>query len=182
MCLLVLMTLWSHNAQAVWGFEAQGVYFSDSQKSAAETQSTKFLWQSSFLVDVTKQLYIGWSYGALSLDQEFGTSKNRLETQDMGLAVRYFFGKRSTSYSAYLIYNILAKGQQSNGTTEEDLSGTSYLLGFSFVPQISETFRMGVQVNYYNADYTKKTVNGTETSTNYSKNWIFPSVVLIKTF
>lgn len=178
----MFMTLRIPSAQAAWGFEAQGVYFSDSQKTASNAQSTKLLWQGSFLVDVTKKLYVGWSYGALSFDQEFGTSKNRIETQDTGIAVRYFFGKRSSSYSAYLIYNILAKAQQSNGTTEEDLSGTSYLLGLSFVPQLSETFRMGVQINYYNADYNKKTVNGTETSVSYNKNWVFPSVVLIKTF
>jgi hypothetical protein len=99
------------------------------------------------------------------------------------LIARYFFGKRSsTSFSAYLIYNVLAKAQQSNGTTEEDLSGTSYMVGLSYVPQISETFRAGVQLNYYNADYNKKTVNGTETSVSYNKNWVFPSVVLIKTF
>lgn len=177
------MTFWSPTAQAIWGFEAQGVYFSDSQKSAANTQSTKLLWQGAFLVDVTKKFYVGWSYDALSLDQEFGNSKNRLETQDTGLIARYFFGKRSsTSFSAYLIYNVLAKAQQSNGTTEEDLSGTSYMVGLSYVPQISETFRAGVQLNYYNADYNKKTVNGTETSVSYNKNWVFPSVVLIKTF
>lgn len=179
--LFLFTLLFCPQLKAEWGFEGQGFYQSGTQDAGTDSEMAGTFWQGAFLVDLTKNLFMGWSYGSVSLDEKVGTTKNKLETQDMGIAVRYFLGSRR-NYMFSVNYNILATASQSNGTTQEDWTGTSYLASFAATPEMGERLRLGIQINYYNADYTSKTVGSTKTTVTYNKNWLFPALLLIKTF
>jgi hypothetical protein len=51
---------------------------------------------------------------------------------------------------------------------------------FSAMPEIGEKFHVGVSLNYYSANYTKKTVSSVESSASITKTWIFPTLSLSK--
>lgn len=178
---LFLSLLIPFSAKAEWGFEVQGVYLSTSQEASLDTEGTSLLWQTAFSVDVTKQLFMGWSYGALSVTEKVDSTENQLEIQDMGLFVRYYL-TRSKDFSVYFVYNILSTAQQSDGSEEGELTGTSYLAGLSILPEVRENLRLGLQINYYNADFTSKTVDSTKEDVSYNKNLIIPAIVMVKTF
>ena len=179
LCLLVLLR--GPSALAGWSLEAQGTYMSDVQKAAVSTQGSRLYWQGAVLGDVNKKLSLGWSYSSLSVTSEFVSDKNRFEAQDTGFMLRYKFDRKGI-FSSYLVYNISAKAQQSDGSSQEDLSGYSYMVGFTVTPALSEKLFVGLQMNYLDARYNKKVINGVEESASYSHNWFFPSLLLIRRF
>lgn len=179
--LLLLILLSSIDARAKLGIELQGVYLSGTQTATTKSQEAKIFYEASLLIGITDRLFAGFSVSGLTFDESIGTTKNGLVTQDMGFMGRYFFDSKRM-FSVYGVYNILATAKQTNGTTNEDWNGSSFLVGAGLAPEVAKGTRIGFNLNYYNADYTSKTIGTVKTNVSNNKNWIFPSISLIYLF
>ncbi len=172
------------------GFDFHGYYNSGAQTATTSSESTTTYWRGSVLIDVTSDFWAGWSYGNSSFQEVTGTTDNHLVAEDMGVALQYSMG-RSQSFTVYGVYNIQTKAEQKTGSVVEQLEGSSYVVGMGYTPDLGRSmsssdrvrgFHMGLFVNYYNADYTSKILNGVKSSVAYNKNLIFPSISIFKSF
>lgn len=123
--------------------------------------------------------FAGWYVMSVSSTDDLSPSINeKLTSSDMGPAFRWNID-RNSMFSATFAYGILCKGKYStDGGTDEDLSGSSYLLKVAMEPEVAENFNIGIAINYYNANYNKKVINSTESSVSEKNTWMFPSLSL----
>lgn len=158
--------------------DVSGIYLSDSLVTPTNRTSSQMYYGLGALLDLKKNLWVGWNYSGFSQSQTVSTTTTFTST-DMGLGIKWQVG-RSKLYNIGAAYNFLAKGVYSDGTTTENWEGTSFLLSFGVAPEVSERLFLGVSLNYYSATYTKKIVSSVESSASNSKSWIFPMFSISK--
>jgi hypothetical protein len=175
-------------ARAEFMLDVSGSYISENTSSSdVKDDATKYYYNVTGYLNLAKKWWAGWSYLGISMSGNSNATGTTVPTSysssDTGPAFKYFFGKNEV-FSLSGTYNVLAKATYKNVVTSETESwqGTSYMFGFSILPEIKSGFRMGVGLNYYYATYSKKTVNGTETSESNTKTWLFPTLSLSKSW
>lgn len=178
----LFIMLVSVKSQAGFLLEFSGTYLSDSLKSGTTDSSTQYFYNVGALFNMKQNLWGGWSYLGINTTESNNSVSTTFSTADTGPYVKWQFG-RSQIYSLSMAYNILSKATYKTGSaTAEQWQGTSFWLSFGIMPEISSNLHMGAALNYYSASYTKKTINGAETSASDSKSWIFPSVSITKSW
>lgn len=93
--------------------------------------------------------------------------------------MKWQFG-RNDLFSVGGAYNILSRATYSDGTTPETWQGTSLWLQLGVSPEVRNGLHIGASINYYLANYNKKTVSNVESSASNSKSWIFPMLTVSK--
>ncbi|WP_413584902.1 hypothetical protein [Bdellovibrio sp. HCB274] len=185
---ILIFTAVAPQAHAEFMLAVSGSYISENTSSTdVKDDATKYYYNMTGYLRLAKKWWAGWSYLGINMT---GTSNatgssvpTSFQTSDTGPTIKYFFGKGEV-FSMSANFNVLAKGTYKNVVTSstEAWTGTSYMVGFSIMPEIKSNFRMGVGLNYYHAAYSKKTVDGTETSESNTKTWLFPTLSLSKSW
>ncbi|MFV8259691.1 hypothetical protein ACNQKP_17925 [Bdellovibrio bacteriovorus] len=176
--LVVLLVLFSVNAHAGFLLELGGTYMSDNLTTDETKTSAKYFYNIGLLFSLKKHIWGGWNYSGISHTDKDDTTID-FTASDTGPYVKWQFGRHEL-YSLSMAYNILSTATFANGTDREKWTGTSMWFQFGVMPEFKEGFHIGASLNYYLANYTKKTVDGTETSSSNSKSWIFPMLTLTK--
>lgn|GEM_PF-1206593 len=176
--LVLLIMMVSLSAQAGLLLEVGGTYLSDSLSTSSTTSSTKYFYNVGVLFDFNKNFWGGWNYSGIS-HADKDTATTTYTSQDTGPYIKWQFG-RNDLYSLGLAYNILSRSTFSDGTTNENWEGTSFWVQLGVSPEVRAGWRVGASLNYYLANYTKKTVNSVESSASNSKSWIFPMLTVSK--
>lgn len=157
-----------------------GAYISDSLTSSTNTSSTKYFYNVGVLFNLTNTIWGGWNYLGVSHADTIPGSTTSYQSMDTGPMMKWLFGKGQV-WSLSGTLNVVSHGTYSSGgATQEKWEGISYLLSLGAMPEFSDNFHIGVSLNYYGANYTKKTVNSVESSSSNSKTWIFPMISLTK--
>jgi hypothetical protein len=185
--ILIVLAL-SPAARADFMIDLSGTYLSENTSSTdVKDDATKYYYNVAGYLDFAKKWWAGWSYLGVDMSGTSNASGSNqatsFQSSDTGPALRYYIDKNEV-FSITAIYNVLAKAAYKNvvsGKTES-WSGTSYLVSFGLMPEIKSGLHIGVSINYYHAGYTKKTVDGTETSEGNTKTWMFPSLSLSKSW
>ncbi|WP_413558064.1 hypothetical protein [Bdellovibrio sp. HCB209] len=186
--LILILLLFASGARAEFMLDLSGTYLTEKTNSTdVKDDSTKYSYNVGGYLKFAKKWWAGWSYLGVNMS---GTSNatgssvpTSFQSSDTGPALKYFFGK-SEVFSLTAVFNVLAKASYKNVVSDstEAWMGTSYLVSFGIMPEIKSGFHMGVALNYYSAAYTKKTVDGTETSEANTKSWLFPTLSLSKSW
>ncbi|WII71210.1 hypothetical protein QJS83_12140 [Bdellovibrio sp. 22V] len=158
--------------------EVGGTYLSDNLTTSSTTTSTKYFYNVGILFNFKKTIWGGWNYSGISHTDKV-TETTTFTSQDTGPYMKWQFGKNEF-YSLSAAYNILSRGTFSDGTTSESWQGTSFWIQFGLMPELKPGLHVGASINYYLANYTKKTVSGVESSASNSKSWIFPMLGFTK--
>ncbi|WP_413293079.1 hypothetical protein ACLSU7_16960 [Bdellovibrio sp. HCB185ZH] len=184
--IILILFIMAPRARAEFMLDVAGSYISENTSSTdVKDDATKYYYNITGYLHLSKKWWAGWSYLGISMSGNSNatgtTVPTSFQTSDTGPAVKYNFGKNE-SFSLTANYNVLAKGTYKNvvSNSNESWQGTSYMVGFNVMPEIKSGFRMGVGLNYYHAAYSKKTVDGTETSESNTKTWLFPTLTLSK--
>lgn len=180
--LLGALLLISLRAQAGLMLDVQGTYLMNDWSATDAASSTRYYFSGAVLFDFSKEIWGGWSVASLSTSETIDAEEISFSAMDMGPSFKWQFCKRRVC-SLSFTYNIQSKAtHQSAGGVSEELDGTSYLVSLGVTPEIKENFWVGVNVNYYSATYTKKTVTSTTTDINYTKTWLFPTFSIYRSF
>lgn len=170
----------SLQAQAGILLDFGGTYITDAMTSSANTSSTKYLYEVGVLFSLSKTVWGGWSYLGVSHSDTIPGSSTSYASMDTGPTLKWFFGKNELC-SLSGTFNVVSRATYSTGSAaQEKWEGMSYLVSFGLMPEVGEGFHIGASLNYYSANYTKKIVNNTESSTTNSKTWMFPTINLSK--
>ncbi|MEK2687977.1 hypothetical protein [Bdellovibrio sp. GT3] len=166
--------------------EFSGTYLTENLGSTdVKENSSKYFYNVAGYLTVKKKLYAGWSYLGISMtgksDASGSDQNSSYVTADTGPVIKYYLDKRQI-YSVTAAYNILSRATFKNVVSDdsESWTGTSFWVAFGLMPEIKNGLHIGVSINYYSASYTKKTVDGTETSESNTKSWLFPSLTISK--
>lgn len=168
----------------VFGFMAdlnlnldQSTFSQASDTASSHSMNSIILYANLGKNDSKAGSYLGWYMSSLSSKQSIaGGSETSLTSSDMGPAFRWQSGNQIISVT--LAYAVVCKGKFSDGTTDEELNGESQLIKIAFEPPISESFSVGVGLNYYSATYKTSVQNSTQSDVNYKNSKIYPSLSL----
>ncbi|MDG0817905.1 hypothetical protein [Bdellovibrio svalbardensis] len=157
-----------------------GTYISETMTASTNTSSTKYLYNVGVLFNLSKTVWGGWSYLGVSHSDTIPGTTTSYASMDTGPTLKWQFGK-SQNWSLSGTFNLVSRGVYSSGSAaQEKWEGMSYLVSLGYLPEVSTDLHIGVSINYFGANYTKKTVNNTESSVSNSKTWIFPMISLTK--
>lgn len=165
-------------ASAGFLLDVGGVYLADDLTTTSSRTSSRVYYGVGALFNINKKIWGGWNYSSINHTETITTTTD-YSSIDTGPSFKWQFGKNEL-FSAGLVYNILSRATYSNGTTNETWQGTSFLLQFAVMPEFSEGFHIGASLNYFSANYTKKTVSNVESSASNTKTWVFPMLMLTK--
>lgn len=119
---------------------------------------------------------IGWYMFSFSSKENFPSAiDHSLSSNDMGPALRWQIDKQKL-YSLTLAYGIICRGGYNDGSTDEALTGESYLLKFAVEPMVTERVFVGVGLNYYVANYKTSVVNSLQSEVSYKNTIFYPSL------
>lgn len=183
---IILILFFSAGARAEFMLDLSGSYLTEKTNSSdVKDDSTKLYYNVGAYIQFAKRWWAGWSYLGVNMTGTSNATGSSVPTSfqsaDTGPAVKFFFGKNDL-FNLTAGYNVLAKASYKNVVSNETEAwqGTSLLFGFGMMPEVKSGFRIGVSINYYYAMYSKKTVDGTETSESNTKSWMFPSLNISK--
>lgn len=155
------------------------VYVADTLNNSTNSGTTQYFYNIDVLfnLDNRKAWNVGWTVFGLSQTFTEDTSSTVYSTMDMGPALRWNI-TRNGSFSTTLAYGYLAKGNyNASGGSAEELEGTSLFAQIaSQLPLYDDKFYFGLSLNYYAANYSKKTVSNLRSASDAQKTWIFPMI------
>lgn len=153
--------------------------FSQSFTQNAESKSALTFMNLSLMANITKgepkKINFGWSIISVSTQLETTTTSEKLSSLDMGPVIRWAIDQRRL-YVLTLAYSVYSKGTFETLTTSENLTGTSIHAKFALEPQLTDTFGLGVSLNYYSPSYNKSVLNSSESDVSYKGSHIFPAI------
>lgn len=185
---IIILIFFAPHARAEFMLDVSGSYSSENTSSTdVKDDATKYFYNLTGYLNISKKWWGGWSYLGVTMT---GTSNatgssvpTSFQTSDTGPSVKYMFGKGDTFFLS-ATFNVLAKASYKNvvSNNNETWQGISYMTSFGIMPELKSGLHLGVTLNYYHAAYSKKTVDGTETSESNTKTWIFPTLALSKSW
>lgn len=146
--------------------------------TTANYSKTYYNLDALFEVDRGSRFYAGFHTHQLAFSETPSTTVTTLKSTDFGAQLLYYFRKKKDFFMS-VGYNILAKGQYSDGTTSSELTGSSYQACLGYVLELSESVSLGLKWNYINMAYSKSTVSGVSTDVTYSRTLIFPALTFV---
>ena len=148
---------------------------SDTDNSNAVTSYTFFI---GFNLDKKGRYQAGWNYTSDSTEDDLNGQKEEYSSTQMGPAFVYFLDKELT-WRLYFAYNLktTADFTPTSGAKEE-WRGTSMIFNFGYQLAISESFAVGVRLNYSSSDYDESVVGTTKEDVSFSKVMMYPSLAI----
>lgn len=154
----------------------QGGFTRTTDQSSSRLVNSLGVFANLSKSDTGAGVNLGWYILSVTNKDVYPATINQtLTSSDMGPAVRWQFDKRR-QLSLTLAYGIICKGNYTDDSVNENLSGTSYFLKFAFEPEFAERYYIGVALNYYAANYTSMLVGSAQSDISYKNTWIYPSL------
>lgn len=185
--LLVLALLCYSSAHADVIIDGNIFYLSDSYVKDETSSYSRMMWDAYIGINLTKKgsLSLGWCYNSVSFVDPGATQSetNTLTATGMGPKLLYFLDKEHT-WSIGFVYDLVLTGKDKTGSADTiELRGTAMKGEFGFTPQISESFYLGLRINYYKGTFAEKIENETTlTKVSYSRTAIYPSISFVMRF
>lgn len=129
-------------------------------------------------LDNKGQFYFGQNISQFGRDFKNGSTTGKYSVLELGPRFQYYFSGERAFYIA-AAWNPYVKGSRTIGTTEEDISGSSYFINFGWQLKISRSFALGASLNYHTISITKETdTDNVETEVTDSYTTIYPMIEL----
>lgn len=177
--LVLLIVCFTSSSQAGALLELGGIYLGEATNTDSTATTTQYFYQVGLLLNIRKKLWGGWNLSGFSDIKKTEDETTTYNSMDTGPYLKWEFG-RGAIFNLGLAYNFLSRATYKVGETSEKWEGTSYWIQFGIMPEISDGFHIGASINYFAANYTKKTVDSVESSDSNSKTWVFPMLSLTK--
>ena len=176
--LFLSICFFSHSVFAGMLLDLGVAYSADSLSKPTESGNTQTFYNANLLFNLDNRgsWNAGWIFYGISQTSTAASVASTYTSFDMGPAIRWNMDK-NRMFSFTLAYGYLAKGGYSSGSTTEAWEGTSLLGQFSIqMPIRDEKLSVGLSLNYYAANYSKKVVSSVESTTDAQKTWMFPMI------
>jgi len=169
--------IFSSNAFAGLYSEFNGYFATDTFTTTATAQNSKTFYAVDIFANLEskKKFFAGFHVDQVALTDSNGTTTTTFSSLNMGPMFQWLMDKDRV-FSFALGYNLLTKGTYNDGTTTTELTGTGLWATLAAMPEITETFYLGLKLNYYSLNYTKAVVVTTSSDVAYARTLIFPSI------
>jgi hypothetical protein len=125
-------------------------------------------------LDSKQKFYFGQNVSQFGRDFKNGSTTGKYSVLELGPRFQYYFSGERTFYMS-AAWNPYVKGSRTVGTTEEDISGSSYFINLGWQLKIGRSFSLGASINYHAISITKETdTNNVETDVTDSYTTIYP--------
>lgn len=184
--LVIVLGLWSpFAARADHLWDLMMFMTTDATVHTASPKTSSTIWATSYAFSVTKgkRFFVGWNVLGVSTSQDSGSGTPiTYASTDMG--PRLVVLSKSGTWMGALSYNLRNTTSYDPGTgTAENLKGTSLFVELGYLPELNDTWRLGVKLNYYAPSFNESVVNDTTYSqVSYSKTTLFPSISAMATW
>jgi hypothetical protein len=153
-------------------------YLSDSlTASSTETTASRILGDVALMINLTKKggITVGWSYNYVSATDSAATEQS-FSLTEMGPKFGFFFDK-AKEWGLGLAYHLLSDATYDDDGTQVTWEGNSYKAEIGYAPAFGESFRAGVYLNYYQANFSEQLDSSENFSTvSNSRSIIYPSI------
>lgn len=128
-----------------------------------------------------KTFFFGWNINSWSSDGKNGSSKDEYSFLEMGPKLLWFL---NDNYNWYVSgeWNPYARGERTIGATKEDISGSSFGLGFGYRFRISRFIGLGAGIHYQTTKIDEAKVGSTERNVSDSVSHVMPMLQLSAMF
>lgn len=153
-------------------------YLTDTLKESATTKDNKTIYSGfvGFGLDKKKSFNVGWSYSSFTTIYKDSTTKKTYKSTQMGPGFVWFLDK-DAHWRLGFSYNLSTDATyQLTGSTKEEWSGTSSNADFGYQIAVSESFMLGMRLNYSVTTIKSKLIDNTQTNVTYRKTLIYPSI------
>lgn len=156
-----------------------GLYLSDSFTTATSASYSRTNYGFDLMVNVDQNhyWYTGFHANQFAAQDSQSSTTTQLSSLDMGPFVKWVVDRRRVMVVG-AGFNVISKGTYSTGSANSELTGTSLLGSLEIAPEVSENWHIGVKFSYYSIGYTKSTSTSSASDISYSRNLIFPSLVI----
>lgn len=183
--LFAFFAIATSSAHAEVIFDANVFYYSDTFTLATATSSKRTMYDFSVGMNLTKkgQLVLGWNYASSSFADDDGTTQTTLSVTDMGPKLAYYLDKELV-WCIGVSYNLITKGSYSTGGGSAiEYRGSSIKADLGYLPQISESFYLGLKLNYYKPSLKEEITGQTALAqVSYGRAVIYPSIAISARF
>lgn len=177
--LIIFLLILSLKAKAQLFFQNTTNYQTDSDSSTQKLNYSN-LKNITFLgahFGKSRQQVIGqnivyWSRGA---KESFSGKQSTMTMLELGPRIQWFMNDGRNAYLT-AAYNLYAKGTRVMDGVSEEVSGTSYNLGFGVQLKMNNSCYIGASINYHSLTLAKKTIGTTETKISDSYTNVFPAL------
>lgn len=128
-------------------------------------------------LDSKEQLFFGQNISQFGRDFKNDSVTGKYSVLELGPRFQYYFTGERSFYMA-LAWNPYVQGSRTVGTTENDISGTSYFINFGWQLKISRSLSLGASINYHSISITKETDSTTNVETEVTNSYttIYPMI------
>lgn len=175
---LLFVLLTGPNAFAGLYGEVGGFFSSDTFTTSSDSTDARTYFSLDLIasLDNKQRFYAGFHVHQLSINTET-EEKSEYSTLDMGPMLMWVIDQKK-NFSLTVGYNVTAQATLNNGDATSDLTGTSLMASVGIMPEVADDLYLGVRINYYNATYSRETIDGATEDVSYSRSIIFPTFVI----
>ncbi len=177
--ILFLLFFISTSSQAAFVIETMSGYSSSTNKTATTTTVSDV--HNHFFVGASlgqkQRAYIGQNISLISQSIKTAT-ENKFSTTELGPKFTYYFSDENVFYVSFA-WNPYAKGTRTTAGIAEDISGWSYMATYGAALKISNSFHLGVSLNYHALNVTEK-VNASNVTSKITDSYtsLMPMITL----
>jgi hypothetical protein len=177
--IFILLVIISQNSYAGFYTQYNLHYDTDTDSADAEEfQRTKMV--NSLLLGASfgkrKKLIIGQSFSSWTKQQQKGASDNKSSFNFIELGPKFlYYLTRHKTWFISLTYNFYVRGTSKVNNRDEKLSGSSTVSSFGYHLPVSESFAMGVSLNYHDTTITESVENNLSRTLSEKYTSLYPS-------
>lgn len=160
--------------------DANVFYFTDATSAATDSSNavTAYAFYLGFALDKKGNYLAGWNFASYSTTAEADPTTIEYSSTQMGPAFVAYLNKDQT-WRVGLAYNLKTTADyDKTGSTAEEWRGTGISGDIGYQLHFSESFSLGIRLNYSQSTYSEKVVGAVKTDVSYTKNLIYPSLGL----
>lgn len=184
--LIVLLLIMSPSSFAGFYTQYSLHYDTDSDTGDAEAfQYTKMI--NSLLLGASfgrrKKLIIGQSFSSWTKQQQKGAADNKsvFNFLELGPKFLYYLTRYKTWFASFT-YNFYVRGSSKINNKEATLNGTSTVLSIGYHHAVSDSFAMGLSLNYHDTTITESVENNLSRTLSEKYTSFYPSFDFVMHF
>lgn len=128
-------------------------------------------------VDIAQRWVLGWNFYLWSRDTQSSGTTESVSLTELGPRFLIFINEdRNFYFSA--AYHPYVRGTLTKNSTEEEVSGSGYIVTLGYQFKASKTIYFGASLNYQSTTLDTSTVSNVETDVSYAYTKILPMIEL----
>jgi hypothetical protein len=175
---ILFLVLGCHQVSAAFLIDLSSNYHSDEDDVTSFSYS-RFDYRGFLAagLDSKEKFFFGQNISQFGREFKNDSVSGKYSVLELGPRFQYYFTEDKTFYTS-VAWNPYVKGSRTVGTTESDISGSSYFINFGWQLKIARALSLGASINYHSISISKETDTTTNVETEKTESYttIYPMI------